>query len=45
VDENLRQFSKVDAETFAKLFTDMEANQGRMKVAFQRLKMFRGDVA
>jgi hypothetical protein len=40
-----RQFSKADAEAFAQLFRNMdEANHGRMKVAFQRLKMFTEEV-
>lgn len=37
----LHQFTKVEAETFAQLFTKADdANYGRMKVAFQRLKTF-----
>ncbi len=37
----VNRFSKADAEAFAQLFRSMEKdNQGNLKVAFQRLKMF-----
>jgi hypothetical protein len=41
----MHRFSKADAETFGQLVRSMEkANYGRMKVAFQRLRMFSDEV-